>query len=327
MNQMGHKLKTSSVTFKMSLYLSLLITFLMAVVGFANYYSTRKAVESQALDKGWSIVRSATAFSAEHLQAGNPDLLHEHLENIRANEDVSYAAIINASGKIVAHSDQNQAGKSVSSAGNLPTGNTVRKYLDSSGKPSGYDFVAPIVSKGGSILGYFQLGLSSARQEALLMENTLNMLMISFAAIIAGIMLARVMARRILKKPIEDLKAATEHIAVGDFAYRVPVRQRDELGVLASAFNTMTGHLANLFMSVRTSATELTRSSQVILNRTEEFRMAVANPAPDGEAGSPEKQEFMAQRQMEALQEISLSAKRMNRLVDRLNALSLQFKL
>lgn len=328
---MSKKTSSRSIAFKMSLYLSLLIVFLMAVVGCGSYFSTKAALRKEALDKGWILVQSGTAFSVGYLQSGSPELLRDNLMKIRANGDVSYAAVINAAGRILAHTDPTQVGKIVAFNDGFPARNTVGTYLDESGKAAGYDFISPIaISMGSAPLGYFRLGLDTSRYDRLLEELIVNMLLISLAAVLAGLLLARVMAGRILKNPISDLKAATEHIATGDFAHRVPVRQLDELGSLASAFNTMTGHLANLFMSVRTSAAELTRSSQTILNRTEEFRMAAENASRDREAGAagpPADAESNARRQMEALQDITLSAKKMHRLVDRLNALSLQFKL
>lgn len=328
---MSRKTNSRSITFKMSLYLSLLIVFLMAVVGCGNYFSTKTALMKEALDKGWILAQSGTAVSAGYLQTGSQEIIRDQLQKIRSSGNVSYAAVINAAGRIVAHTDPSQVGKTVSFSGGFPSRNTVGTYLDENGKPAGYDFVSPIViSMGGSPLGYFRLGLDTSRYDRLLEELVFNMLLISLAAIVAGIMLARVMAGRILKKPISDLKEATEHIATGDFAHRVPVRQLDELGSLASAFNTMTGHLANLFMSVRTSASELTRSSQIILNRTEEFRTAAENTSRErdnGTSGSSSESDINTRRQMEAIQDITLSAKKMHRLVDRLNALSLQFKL
>ncbi|KJR98331.1 MAG: hypothetical protein VR68_10720 [Peptococcaceae bacterium BRH_c4a] len=326
---MSKKISTRTITFKMGLYMSLLITFLMVAVGYGNYYSTRETMKIQSLEKGWSIVRSGTAFAAEHLQAGNPDLLIEHVQNIRANEDVSYAAIINASGKIVAHTLQIQVGQTAVFREGPPTRNTVSHYTDYKGNPLGNNFLSPIITKGGSTIGYFQLGLDNSRYEALLNDILFNMLLLSFAGVVAGIMLARVMAGRILRKPIDDLKEATEHIASGNFAHQVPVRQMDELGGLASAFNSMTGHLANLFMSVRTSATELTRSSQVILSRSEDIKIAAQKSNQDTakETGDAAQTELESRKQMEALQEITSSARKMARLVDRLNSLSLQFKL
>lgn len=321
---MNKKTKTKSVTFRISFYLAMLITFLMAVVGFGNLYNTQMVLKKEAIEKGWILVQSGKAVAASYINAGNPGLLCEHLYKMRAMGDVSYIAVIDTAGKIVAHTNQSLVGKNVSFTGGFPSGDAINPYLDGNGKVAGYDLISPIVlSMDGNPIGYFRLGLDTSRQKKLLEELTINMLLISIAAVIAGIMLAKVIANRILKQPIQDLKEATEHIAAGDFAHRVPVRRMDELGTLATAFNSMTGHLANLFMSVRTSAAELTRSSQVILNRTEEFRLAAENARRDTEAAGADLSD---KRQVEALQEIALSAKRLYRLVDRLNALSLQFK-
>lgn len=323
---MGTKEKSRSVTFKMSLYLSMLITFLMAAVGFGNFQNTKAALYKEAIDKGRILVQSGTAISAGYLYSNNPELLRDHLYKMRAGGDASYISVINTAGKIVAHTDQAQVGKTVSFSGGFPAGNTVTRYSVDGGKTGGYDFVSPIaITMGGNPIGYFRLGLDTSRYDRLLMDLIVNMLLISLAAIVAGIMLARVMARRILNQPIQDLKEATEHIASGNFAHRVPVRQMDELGSLASAFNSMTGYLANLFMSVRTSSAELTRSSQVILSRSQEFRLAAENAGRDGDTGAGV--DFIDQRQLEALRDITVSAKKMIRLVDRLNSLSLQFKL
>ncbi|MHB8918511.1 MAG: HAMP domain-containing protein [Desulfocucumaceae bacterium] len=328
---MSKKTKSRSIAFKMSLYLSLLVIFLMAGVNLGNYYNSRAALNKEAIDKGWILVQSNSAVSAGYISSGATELLRDQMYKVRANGDVSFVEVLNPAGKVLAHTDSSQVGKIVSFTEGFPTQNIVGTYKDEKSKTQGYDFVSPIiVSAGGTPLGYFRLGLDTSRYDRLLEDMILNMFFISLAAILASLLLARVMSKRILRTPIEDLKAATEHIATGDFAHRVPVREMDELGSLASAFNSMTGHLANLFLSVRTSAAELSKSSQVIMNRSEEFRVAAENARWDKHAGKPGTQDepdVDKKKQLEAIQEISLSAKKMSRLVDRLNSLSLQFKL
>ena len=55
---------------------------------------------------------------------------------------------------------------------------------------------------------------------------------------VAGLLLARMITR-----PLRQLTAAAGVVAEGRFDRRVPVRSRDELGRLSSAFNDMTGRL------------------------------------------------------------------------------------
>jgi signal transduction histidine kinase len=52
-----------------------------------------------------------------------------------------------------------------------------------------------------------------------------------------------VFARRITR-PVQELTVAAQGIAAGDLGRQVPVRSRDELGVLAGAFNHMSSDLA-----------------------------------------------------------------------------------
>jgi nitrogen fixation/metabolism regulation signal transduction histidine kinase len=48
-----------------------------------------------------------------------------------------------------------------------------------------------------------------------------------------------------VSRPIEQLAAAAEQVAGGNWETRVPVRGRDEVGVLARSFNHMTGQLVS----------------------------------------------------------------------------------
>jgi signal transduction histidine kinase len=57
-------------------------------------------------------------------------------------------------------------------------------------------------------------------------------------ALSLGLLLARLITR-----PVKDLTAAARAIAAGDLAQEVPVRSRDELGVLARQFNQMSADL------------------------------------------------------------------------------------
>ncbi len=62
-------------------------------------------------------------------------------------------------------------------------------------------------------------------------------------ALLGGIFLVMVISHG-FSKPIEELVKGTRRIADGDFSVKVPVRSKDEIGVLASSFNNMTDELA-----------------------------------------------------------------------------------
>jgi two-component system, OmpR family, sensor kinase len=67
-----------------------------------------------------------------------------------------------------------------------------------------------------------------------------------FAAVLAVMALLMIPATRSITRPLERLTHSTRRFAVGDFAHRVPVHGRDELGRLATAMNEMAERLSAL---------------------------------------------------------------------------------
>ncbi len=81
--------------------------------------------------------------------------------------------------------------------------------------------------------------------------------------VVAALLVVFLVAR--LTRPARTLRLATEKMAAGDLAQRVPVTSGDELGQLASAFNTMAGRIAE---SQRELATANATLEQQVSDRT-----------------------------------------------------------
>lgn len=64
-----------------------------------------------------------------------------------------------------------------------------------------------------------------------------------FGALIVTAGLSGVFMSRRITRPVQELTEATRAVAAGDLEQRVSVRSRDEVGVLAAAFNTMSEEL------------------------------------------------------------------------------------
>lgn len=76
-----------------------------------------------------------------------------------------------------------------------------------------------------------------------------NLLIVAGAILGLGILLAFVEGLRITR-PVEALTAQAARIAAGDFAQRVEVSSRDEIGLLARSFNFMAENLGRLMSEV-----------------------------------------------------------------------------
>ena len=88
--------------------------------------------------------------------------------------------------------------------------------------------------------------------------------------VVAALLVVFLVAR--LTKPARTLRVATERMAAGELAQRVPVTSGDELGQLASAFNTMAGRIAE---SQRELATANATLEQQVFERTRSLQEQV----------------------------------------------------
>ncbi len=105
-----------------------------------------------------------------------------------------------------------------------------------------------------AILASFSLRPSAVNQElltsvgdvgpllvAVLVGAAIIFLVIEITALITGVVLTRT-----ITSSVGDLYEATLHVRRGDFAKRVRVRQRDQLGALGESFNEMTSSISEL---------------------------------------------------------------------------------
>lgn len=260
-----------SVTTKIAVALCLLITFMVAALGTSFFLRDRAFFEREFREKGWTIVHTVLQFTGSYFQNGDVEFMKVLVRKAGSYQDVSYVMFLDAGGKVLASTDEKQVGSRINDdeikqilAANVET---VKIHKNEQGKQDVLDFFSPVSTAGGSPKGYFRLGLDLSKLQRFYRDTVINIVLTCLAAIIAGISLSSLITKRILQKPLADLSAATERLATGDFTYKVPIHNKDELGDLATAFNTMSVHLANLILSVKTSADDINKSAEQILGR------------------------------------------------------------
>ncbi|MFC2058820.1 ATP-binding protein [Chloroflexota bacterium] len=133
-----------------------------------------------------------------------------------------------------------------------------------------------------------------------------------WASLIAGavaIFLTFLLSRRILG-PIAALTKAASRMGRGDLSQRVKVRSKDEVGMLASTFNTMANELMQAEESRRNliadAAHELRTPLSNIRGYLEAFRDGVVEPRPDT-INSIYEESLLMTRLIDDLQELALA--------------------
>lgn len=305
-------LRGFSLTFRLSLGITLLIIFLMAAVGFATFMRDRNALMEEIYSRGRSTMGTVQTLATVPLKHQNYRLLNELVNKLAQDPLINEAAILDSSGKFIAHNnteklsepEQGEKIKEAFSGKDMHTG-----YLtNNEGMATALTFTAPIKDESQQILGYVYLALDLSWIRAHLEEIVKNILFNLVLATTAGMLLTRLIILRSVHRPVQSLVEATEKVSTGDFSAKIPVTTRDELGRLAQAFNTMTDQLGVLFQSIRSTVSDMKYTSNLIVQRSEQSR---GKEQENGE---------------EIMKEINSAARRLARMSDKLNSLALQFK-
>ena len=113
----------------------------------------------------------------------------------------------------------------------------------------------PLMDVRGNRIGRLSIFRSFATADRRLQSLRLNILSTWLAAMLGGLALTYLLARRILA-PVRELDRAAEAIARGDYEIRLPVEGRDELGRLTETFN-------NMCSSIQSARRELIQKEQI----------------------------------------------------------------
>ncbi|MGH8150430.1 MAG: ATP-binding protein [Steroidobacteraceae bacterium] len=115
---------------------------------------------------------------------------------------------------------------------------------------------------------YSQYGELALLRKPLKASFELTLTVVLLIAMLAAIHVAIFSAQR-LTRPVQDLIAGTRAVGKGDFATRLPLPSRDEMGFLVHSFNDMTKRL-------RRARAETVRSQQAVEHERERLAIILA---------------------------------------------------
>ena len=120
-------------------------------------------------------------------------------------------------------------------------------YHKSEESADGWDgyFVSALLSEDGRIAGAVVRIVSVQETMAALHRLRTRLLVIFFAAL-AVIVLAAMLILRMVTRPVRALSEGINRMAAGDFDARVRIRGKDEMAMLAAAFNQMSEQVKSL---------------------------------------------------------------------------------
>jgi PAS domain S-box-containing protein len=226
----------------------------------------RAAVVDETERRGQVLAKDLAAISQGALLLYNFTALEQNVARLAAEQDVMYAIILDAEGRVVADSARvERVGQMLAGAVERRAAEAVEPLMQETTGRSGralYDFAAPITVQGRK-WGTVRVGLSKHRMEALIRRTRWELGILTAATLIVGGLASAVVARRI-SRPVQRVAAGADAIARGELDVRIEAVTDDEVGRLAVAFNHMAGQL-------RQQRTALEDTNAELLRRLEEL--------------------------------------------------------
>ncbi|MFW6137787.1 MAG: SpoIIE family protein phosphatase [Spirochaetota bacterium] len=245
--------KGMGLRFKFSLMIGLLVILLTMGIGASLSLVTieheKKALATQMMDKARLTLDNMTNVAKEGILNDDQLMLISVISRTMENQDIQYAAILNKQRKVIAHSDINQMGNTLHSDFALAAASSsdrlVRPEFSAQRLSELYQMSSPVMYSdqriGTAILGYSTQSIFNTIQKAR-RNSIVNTIIITVVTIVLGIGGAVAMAS-ITIKPLKVLAAGANIIGQGKLDYKIKVKARDEIGLLADEFNRMTERL------------------------------------------------------------------------------------
>lgn len=129
--------------------------------------------------------------------------------------------------------------------------------------------LTPISNPGGEVIG--MLMAAKSRQGILDAQQSLirKQVIYGLLALVLAVLISVFVSRRIMQ-PIKSLVAGTEKLAAGDLTEKINVNSKDELGLLAAAFNNMVGSWQEIIGQLNQAAKQLKHAGEDLSRVTED---------------------------------------------------------
>ena len=246
--------KSIGLRFKFSLLIVSLILVLTVgistILSYVTINKEKKHLSSQMIDKAKITLENITNVAREAILSNDELLLISVIAKTMDNKDIKYTVILDNENRVIAHSDINQKGKILNDELTLKASKANHIIVEPEFNPEKlarlYNFASPVFFSNKRIgtvrLGYSTESIFKAIEESK-KDSIYSTIMVTILTIMIGIISAVVMAT-ITIKPIKILAKGAYIIGSGNLDYKIHVKAKDEIGILADEFNRMTERLA-----------------------------------------------------------------------------------
>lgn len=277
------------------------VGLLFAVLLPSVVYLERRTVLSEAAERGLQLTKIFAHASVQALVTDDFLLIRPLVHSVASERAVLYVAILDLAGRVLAHDDISQVGRTLTDPTTreaLRAPRPLVREITHRGIPA-YDVAVPVFVLNDR-RATARVGISLARELAAIRQTRNLILGVGSTALLTGLVLATWIAHGIAR-PVRRLVEGSQEIAKGRLGHRLSIASRDEIGQLAAAFNGMAESLQVRFqldrelsstLNLHTVLDTLVRHADRLVKGQVAYLAASLAPGADGtvvaHAGIPE---------------------------------------
>lgn len=212
-------------------------------------------------------VKSSTKYD---MLLNQRESVHRIIKTIGGQEGIEKVRIFNKEGEIIVSTDSLDVGKLVDKKteacyvchvadqplARLSISQTTRIFKSATptrtlgiinpiyNEPSCWQSACHAHASNQQVLGVLDITMSLAEVDRGLQASQMRLLLFAIIAIAAVSLIIFLLVKGIVLKPVQQIVAATQHVASGDLNYTIKLEKKDEIGELAKSFNAMTRQLS-----------------------------------------------------------------------------------
>lgn len=254
------------------------LTIIIAVFSYLTIHNHSQFLHQQAMEESQNRSLMLAANSQVWVMANDYVGLEEVITNFKVYQDLTYAAVMNLDGKVIAHTDQNRIGQYVSDEPRL---NYLKQLLAQ--KPplqnkamiisqtrDHIDLVRPILYNN-QFLGWVELRTDQTERQQNIAQTIRNSLIFTALALLISILIAFFLAEN-LTKQLYQLIGTMRRVRNGDKNAIADENGVVEVSELSQEFNLMLNSLKQNEQALQQSQRELREDIQQRVKVEKEIR-------------------------------------------------------
>ena len=254
----------------------LILTFVIIGVMMSGgwFYFQYSRASLQANDRMYAerLCESLAVSSQYHLRDDNTVALQRLVSDLLKNQSVQYVAILDFEGNVAAAAQRDYTSGVWDGILSLPPSISSTRQIT----PDVLTVCRPIrlreaIAWAKPRIGAVRMVIDTSHTRASLARVQKRMALVSAAIVFCVIPLSHLIVWRVLINPFSKLVVLARRLGKGDLAVRAHIRQNDEVGELAAAFDWMAGEVARTRSELIKSNENLGRK---VAQRTEEIQQA-----------------------------------------------------